>query len=74
MRPTLIRNFHRSAVRMAAHAEHQGFQTGKWFSTAGGVALFLAGGAALVAQRNNEHNSHIRNIFRNERGTGAKHL
>ncbi|QLL34224.1 hypothetical protein HG536_0G00810 [Torulaspora globosa] len=74
MRPTLIRNFHRSAVRMAAHADHSNAPGGRWLFTAGGVALLLAGGAVVVAQRNNEQNSHIRNIFKNERGTGARHL
>lgn len=74
MNPTLIRSFHRSAVRLAAHAEQSnGMSAGKWFGTMGGVALLLGGGALLVAQRNNEQNSHIRNIFKHERGvSGAK--
>lgn len=74
MNPTLARSFQRSAVRLAAHAEHNGMSNAGWFTTFGGVALFLGGGALLVAQRNNEQNSHIRNIFKNERGTGARHL
>lgn len=74
MNPTLVRSFQRSAVRLAAHAEHGQGSVGKWMSTAGGVALLLTGGALVVAQRNNDQNSHIRNIFKNERGTGARHL
>lgn len=74
MNPTIVRSFQKSAVRLAAHAEHGQGSLGRWMFTAGGVALFLTGGALVVAQRNNAQNSHIRNIFRNERGTGAAHL
>ncbi|QLG71771.1 hypothetical protein HG535_0C01200 [Zygotorulaspora mrakii] len=70
MNPIFVRNLHKAATRLAAYSEpaHQGITPARWFSTLGGVGCLLAGGALVVAYRNNDQHSSIRQIFRNERG------
>lgn len=76
MNPTLIRSFSRSATRMAS-ASRVGGGSGmlNWFGYLFAVSGALGAGAMVVAYGNNAENSHIRNIFKNERSlTRTPHL
>lgn len=75
MSTVFIRSLHRTATRLGTYSEpvQQGMPAGKWLSIMGGVCVMLGGGAMAVAYRNDDNHSHIRQIFRNERGiSGAK--
>lgn len=75
MNPTLVRNFSRSATRMAAISKSSTRSaTTNWAVNLLGVSAVLGSGTAIVAWKNNESNSNIRNIFKNERAlTKASH-
>ncbi|AQZ18497.1 YKL065W-A [Zygosaccharomyces parabailii] len=67
MNPTLIRSFSRSAARMSAANRASGSGMLNWFGYLFAVSGALGAGTLLVAYGNNANNSHIRNIFKNER-------
>lgn len=75
MNPTLVRSFSRSATKMAAMNESATRSAAtNWAINLLGVSAVLGAGTAMVAWKNNENNSRIRNIFKNERAlTRASH-
>ncbi|QEU58063.1 hypothetical protein KDRO_A00770 [Kluyveromyces lactis] len=74
MNPTLVRAFHRSAVRLSqvsADTSSHSMSTGKWFATLGGVTVLLGAGAAALQWAYKD--SKIDQIFAKERRQGLHH-
>lgn len=75
MNPTLLRSLSRSGTKMSFMNKGSVRSTAaNWAVNLLGVSAVLGSGTAVVAWKNNENNSHIRNIFKNERAlTRAPH-
>lgn len=69
MNPTLVRSLSRPATKMVLSGSGNGSRSAvtNWAVNLLGVSAVLGAGTAIVAWGNNDKNSHIRNIFKNER-------